>query len=335
MSDAATGPACRILCVGDSHTRGGLGGSYVAELRKLLAPRTSTVFSSGVDGQQAIAVRRRMAAAIRQHSTVAPPPGATRADENSNSSVASCDLVVVLLVGTNDCIANLWSEHGNSEMLALMKKNNGIDNETQLHWCSAAHFEHQYRGCVEAALHCPSVKAVLCVSLPVLGEDVNSEGWKMVEQYNELVKKVVGEFAVGAKAPGAAKSSSPKSRVQFVDAWSAMQREVMGRTANGKGNRKQIMSVASTTSTSEISSSRSSSAFDPTRSGRWLLLDMVLGHFAGKVASYVLPAAGLSKVSEYMYGCRLLSDKIHMNDVGASVMAGEILKALKENGCLL
>lgn len=73
-----------VLFIGDSHTRARLGSSYVEKLQHMLQNSDLQLLKFGVDGEPTESIARRVGPILKKH----PRPAA-----------------VILLAGTNDCIA--------------------------------------------------------------------------------------------------------------------------------------------------------------------------------------------------------------------------------------
>ncbi|CAD7957865.1 unnamed protein product [Amoebophrya sp. A120] len=220
-----------VLCIGDSHTRGVIGGSYVSELQTLVetsCPSSSTSASQkeiklvrrGVDGQTVSSVRQRIQGAVTENRPE----------------------VVILLAGTNDCLARLSFEKNNQPLLSHLMK---VNHSTLLSSTTAVGFVEEYRQCLEQCLaagdHVPAavgqestflsgretnhddevdarrqrapdpensesskppssfLKEIVCVGLPPLGEDPESYSNAVVSEYNRAIQRAVFAVEAGRK----------------------------------------------------------------------------------------------------------------------------------------
>jgi len=153
--------ASRIVCVGDSLTRGNLSADWVSQLRTSLTQRYGeplTVLNAGVNMECAPNIRRRL-----------------------DEIIACRPSHVSVLVGTNDLKAGLSSIEG------FMYRVFGQLPE-------APTLESYEQDLVEIRERLTSAGAcVALVSPPVLGEDVNSEANRRAAAFAEVVRRVAAE----------------------------------------------------------------------------------------------------------------------------------------------
>lgn len=77
-------PDRAVLFLGDSHTKGQLGGSFVTKLQKLVGKQDLQLLAYGINGETTESIGRRVWPILQQH----PQPAA-----------------VFILPGSNDCLA--------------------------------------------------------------------------------------------------------------------------------------------------------------------------------------------------------------------------------------
>ncbi len=145
-----------LVCLGDSITHGGLGADWVGSLRQRLAD-VSVVVNAGASGEVTWSVRQRL------------------------DDVAGCRPdAVVLMVGTNDVVGSLgkrWASYYRSTQK--------LPAEPHEAW-----FAEQYDALVgEISAMTPRLA---CLTLPPLGEQLDSSVNEVVRRYNVAISAAAG-----------------------------------------------------------------------------------------------------------------------------------------------
>ncbi|TCO48971.1 SGNH/GDSL hydrolase family protein [Actinocrispum wychmicini] len=144
----------RVVCVGDSITRGQVSADYVGQLRT--RHPAATFVNEGVNYDLAHSVRRRLG-----HVTAHEPD------------------VVTVLVGTND--ANSTLDSTTRRMIALMKRPPGRP--------TAERYRTDLAGIVQDLRDRTDARIGL-LSLPVIGEELDSEPLRRAAEYSEIVREI-------------------------------------------------------------------------------------------------------------------------------------------------
>ncbi|ORA23058.1 SGNH/GDSL hydrolase family protein [Mycobacterium aquaticum] len=146
----------RVVCLGDSITRGQLSADYVAMLsdRPVLSPFAFT--NAGVNGELTENTLRRVAAVVELQP----------------------DLVTVL-IGGNDVVASMSAKSSaRARRLNKLTGSPGIDG-----------FTDNVAAIVERLMRETSARIGL-LSLPVLGEDIGSDSVRRSQEYSAVLKKI-------------------------------------------------------------------------------------------------------------------------------------------------
>lgn len=152
----------RIVCVGDSNTRGRLAASYVRMLAERLSGHDITVTGAGVNGDCSYNLLQRLDPIIAQR------PDA-----------------VSVLIGTNDA----WSTLSNANARNIVKRKK----------LPALPALGQYREnltAIVARLRGETDAQIALVSLPVLGQDLDSPAARASEEFSRVVKTTAAERGV-------------------------------------------------------------------------------------------------------------------------------------------
>ncbi len=149
----------RIVCVGDSNTRGKYGASYVHMLAERLSGHDATVTGAGVNGDCSYNLLQRLDLIIAQ-----------RPD------------VVTVLIGSNDA----WSTLSVANADRIMKRKNLPVSPTLRHY-------HENLAAVVARLRAETDAQLALVSLPVLGQDLDSPAAQASKEFSQVVKTTAAE----------------------------------------------------------------------------------------------------------------------------------------------
>ncbi|WP_157680384.1 SGNH/GDSL hydrolase family protein [Mycobacterium dioxanotrophicus] len=146
----------RVVCLGDSITRGQLSADYVAMLseRTSLAPLEFT--NAGVNGELAENVLRRLAGIVELQPDV-----------------------VTVLIGSNDVVASMSAKSG-----ARARRMNKLTGRPGIEG-----FADNVAAIVERLTRETSARIGL-LSLPVLGEDLGSASVRRSQEYSAVLKKI-------------------------------------------------------------------------------------------------------------------------------------------------
>jgi lysophospholipase L1-like esterase len=152
----------RIVCAGDSNTRGQYGVSYVRMLNERLRGHDVTITGAGVNGDCSYDLLQRLDEIIEQQ------PDA-----------------VTVLIGSNDA----WSTLSDVNARKMMKRKN----------LPVAPSLSQYRenlAAIVARLGAETEAPIALVSLPVLGQDLGSPAARASEEFSQVVKSTAGEHGL-------------------------------------------------------------------------------------------------------------------------------------------
>ena len=149
----------RIVCVGDSNTRGRLAASYVRMLAERLKGHDATVTGAGVNGDCSYNLLQRLDPIIAQR------PDA-----------------VSVLIGTNDA----WSTLSNANARNIVKRKKLPTAPTLT----------QYRenlAAIVARFRAETDAQIALVSLPVLGQDLDSPAARASTDFSHVVRTIAAE----------------------------------------------------------------------------------------------------------------------------------------------
>jgi lysophospholipase L1-like esterase len=152
----------RIVCAGDSNTRGQYAVSYVQMLAERLTGHDITVAGAGVNGDCSYNLLQRLDPIIAQR------PDA-----------------VTVLIGSNDA----WSTLSEANARKIVKRK-GLPASPTL---------SQYRenlAAIVARLRAATQAQIALMSLPVLGQDLDSPAARASEEFSEVVKATADEHGV-------------------------------------------------------------------------------------------------------------------------------------------
>jgi lysophospholipase L1-like esterase len=153
----------RVVCVGDSITRGQVSVDYVDLLRGRQHAVPSVFVNAGVNYDLAYSVRNRLDDVVAQ-----------RPD------------VVCVLVGTNDANATLGD--GNRRLVSLLKRPPGRP--------TAERFREDLTAIARELVERTDARVGL-LSLPVIGEDLDSTPLRRATEYSAIVREVAAANGVG------------------------------------------------------------------------------------------------------------------------------------------
>lgn len=152
----------RVVCLGDSITRGQLSADYVAMLSDRTSLADFAFTNAGVNGELAENLLRRL-------------PGVVELQP---------DLVTVL-IGSNDVVASMSAKSG-----ARARRMNKLAGRPSIEGFAA------HVAAIIERLACETSARVGLLSLPVLGEDIGSESVRRSQQYSAVLKKVAESHCV-------------------------------------------------------------------------------------------------------------------------------------------
>ncbi|MEV8637556.1 GDSL-type esterase/lipase family protein [Streptosporangium sp. NPDC051023] len=201
----ATSPT-RVVCFGDSITRGQVSADYVKMLRSRAEGRPFTFANVGVNGDLAYNALQRLDSVIER-----------RPD------------VVTVLLGTNDANASLTEK--NVRMMTRMKK---LPVRPTIDW-----YEENLTTIV-SRLTRETTASVGLLSLPVLGEELGSESVLRSARYSAVVKRIAETHGVtylplNERQTAHLKEGGHRPGIRFQDgrplsARAAMQHFMLGRS---------------------------------------------------------------------------------------------------------
>ena len=151
-----------VVCAGDSLTQGQISGDYVALLRRKFSGEDYEFINAGINGDLGYNLLQRLA-----------PILACRPD------------TVVLLVGTNDINATL-----SPDTAATYRKNKHIPVTPTPDW-SAGNIAQIFEKLAAA-----DVKNIAILSIPMLGENLDSELNSRVVEYNQKLRDLAAKYHV-------------------------------------------------------------------------------------------------------------------------------------------
>ncbi|MEV4398555.1 SGNH/GDSL hydrolase family protein [Nonomuraea sp. NPDC049607] len=150
----------KVICLGDSITRGQVSVDYVAMLRDRLPGET--VINAGVNYEPSSELLKRLDDVVRQDPDV-----------------------VTVLIGTNDANATLSEKRAR----ALRKRWKLAENPTPAAY--AANLT-----AIAARLQNETMARVALISPPVIGEDLDSVAVRRTQEFAEIVRTVAAEQGV-------------------------------------------------------------------------------------------------------------------------------------------
>jgi lysophospholipase L1-like esterase len=151
-----------VVCLGDSMTRGDLGGNWVNLLRARYAHRSYTFVNAGINGDLTWNVRKRVDQVV-----------ACRPD------------VVTLLVGGNDVIAS-----HDAHTYRQYRWQKRIPCVPTIEWSVEIVSE------IITRLQAETSARIALLDIAFLGEDLTSEINRQVSEYNEALRKVAAQHGV-------------------------------------------------------------------------------------------------------------------------------------------
>lgn len=152
----------RVVCLGDSHTRAQVGVDYIRMLKERTAGHPYVFTNAGVNGDLAYNVLQRLDAVIEQQPDV-----------------------VTMLIGTNDANAGLSEK--NTRMMTKMKK---LPVTPTIDWY------RENLASIAARLSKETDARVALLSLPVLGQQIDSDPVRQSGQYSEVVEATAAAHGV-------------------------------------------------------------------------------------------------------------------------------------------
>jgi lysophospholipase L1-like esterase len=152
----------RIVCAGDSNTRGQYGVSYVQMLAERLRGNDVTVTGAGVNGDCSYNLLQRLDSIIERR------PDA-----------------VTVLIGSNDA----WSTLSDVNARKIMKRK-------QLPTAPTLSRYRDDLTAIVTRLREETEARIALVSLPVLGQDLGSPAARASEEFSEVVKSTAGEHGL-------------------------------------------------------------------------------------------------------------------------------------------
>jgi lysophospholipase L1-like esterase len=147
-----------VVCFGDSITRGQVSANYVRMLSSRLYRKGYHLVNAGVNNDFSYNLVQRVDEVIAQH-----------------------PWVVTILIGTNDIAATLTPL--NLEVGLILK---GLPRPPSPDWYRENVLEVVHR------LKAGSVTRIGLVSIPLLGEDLDSLPIQIIKGYNEILKEIAG-----------------------------------------------------------------------------------------------------------------------------------------------
>lgn len=151
-----------IVCAGDSLTHGQLSSNYIALLENRFQSENYAFVNAGINGDLTYNVLQRL-------------------DE-----IIECNPdVVTLLIGSNDINATY-----SIKLADLYRKQKKIPVTPSLEW-SSANVEEIFKRLRDAG-----IKNVAVLSIPMLGENIDSELNYRVEQYNLKISELANNYGV-------------------------------------------------------------------------------------------------------------------------------------------
>jgi lysophospholipase L1-like esterase len=150
----------RIVCAGDSNTRGQYGASYVQLLAERLRGHDVTVTGAGVNGDCSYNLLQRL----------------------DGISALRPDAVTVL-IGSNDAWSTLSA--ANSDKIVTRKN---------LPFAPTLSGYRENLAAIVARLGSETGARVALISLPVLGQDINSPAARASADFSEVVKATAAEY---------------------------------------------------------------------------------------------------------------------------------------------
>ncbi len=151
-----------VACLGDSITHGVISANYVEALQASLADEGFEFINAGINGDLAYNVAQRL------DQIIACKPDA-----------------VTLLVGTNDVNATY-----SSRMVRFYRKYKQLPVEPDKAW-----YDEQVRT-ILLGLKAAGIIRIAVLSLPMLGEDMNSTMNYRIREYNALLRRLCDEMSV-------------------------------------------------------------------------------------------------------------------------------------------
>ncbi|MFJ3877106.1 SGNH/GDSL hydrolase family protein [Streptomyces sp. NPDC090077] len=151
-----------VVCVGDSHTRAQVGVDYVRMLEEHAAGHPHRFTNAGVNGDLAHNVLLRLDSVIEQQPDV-----------------------VTVLIGTNDANASLSEK--NIRMMTRMKK---LPVRPTIEWY------RENLAAIAARLSEETDARIALLSLPVLGQEPDSEPVRRAGEYSQVVKETAAAYGV-------------------------------------------------------------------------------------------------------------------------------------------
>jgi acyl-CoA thioesterase-1 len=158
----APGTTSVVVCVGDSITEGGGSADWVAMLRARVGGGVQFV-NDGVSGDLSWNVLQRLDATIRCEPSV-----------------------VILLIGTND-VANADND---SRAARWVRKWKHLEQAPTLEWYT------ENVSAILRRLQAETSARIAVLEIPIMGEDLDGEMNRRVDEYNEALHGVAAEFGV-------------------------------------------------------------------------------------------------------------------------------------------
>jgi lysophospholipase L1-like esterase len=151
-----------VACVGDSLTHGVVSADYVSLLRQKLSTEGYEFINAGINGDLGYNVLQRLDVVLE-----------CRPD------------TVILLIGTNDINATF-----SQKIAASYHKNKQIPVIPDLEW-SGSNLEKIFEQLTAA-----KIKNLAVLSIPMLGENIDSEMNSRVEKYNEKLRDLAIKYQI-------------------------------------------------------------------------------------------------------------------------------------------
>ena len=145
-----------IVCCGDSITRGQVSANYVEMLEKRLGQENFSIINSGINNDFSYNLLQRL-----------------------DTIIALQPEIITILIGTNDVIASI--DPLGLEVGLLIK---GLPRSPDLDW-----YRENVQKIVER-LRAETNAQIGLISIPVLGEDLESLPIKRVIAYNQVIKEI-------------------------------------------------------------------------------------------------------------------------------------------------
>jgi lysophospholipase L1-like esterase len=152
----------RLVCAGDSNTRGQYGVSYVHMLGQRLRGDAITVTGAGVNGDTSHGLLQRLDAIIAQRPTA-----------------------ITVLIGTND----LWGTLSDDHARALIQRN-------RLPYPPSAQRFHRHLQSIVARLQSATDARIAVLSPPVLGQELDSAAVRGGRRFAEIVAETADHYGV-------------------------------------------------------------------------------------------------------------------------------------------